>query len=68
MTCRLTCDTEKFELLGGEGSHHLALSEVSVFHPPFPLTFLDNADFTFFFLLVAMKKAIVPLARFKNSF
>ena len=54
MTCRLTCDTEKFELLGGEGSHHLALSEVSVFHAPFPLTFLYNADFTFFLVVVSL--------------
>ena len=53
MTCRLTCDTEKFELLGGEGSHHLALSEVSVFHAPFPLTFPYNVDFTSFLVIVS---------------
>ena len=49
MTYRLTCHTEKFELLGGEGSrHYLALSEVPVFSVPFLLTFPYNADFTFF--------------------
>ena len=48
VTCRLTCYAEKFELLGGEGSHYLALSVVPVFNAPFLLTFPCNVDFTFF--------------------